>query len=190
MSIDSEIVDKVLAILSLSTDVEDKRRKIEREIRLGLGYVSRTSKTEMASRRYGVVTDIQKKTAAKVEVAIRRLQATLHDPNLVRHHLPRYSTDAADEDDAFKRFNADLEWLRQRYEANSRTPLREKRHRAVDWSKHEAAKTAKKVCKICGLPLSLGKTSPFVRIAALLLGEEGADLRDICRTVGRELRPE
>jgi hypothetical protein len=210
-----EVIVKVFEILG--PDAEAHRRKVERAIRLGLGYVSRISKDEMASGRYGVVTDEQKKAAGKVVVAIHRLQAALRNPDLVRNDLLRYSPvapdapdedhgplryssdaalcsrdapDAADADDAFERFNADLEWLHRCYEADAQTPLREKPYRAVDWSQHEAAKTAAKVCKICGLPLTGGKTSKFVKITALICAKEGADLRKVCDKVRRELPSE
>jgi hypothetical protein len=58
-----EVIAKVFGILG--PDAEDHRRKVERTIRLGLGYVSRTSKEEMASGRYGVVTDKQKKVLTR-----------------------------------------------------------------------------------------------------------------------------
>jgi hypothetical protein len=183
-----EVITKVVDILGPNAEVH--RRKIERTIRHGLNYVSRASKVEMASGRYGVVTDKQKNAADKSAVAIHRLQAALRNPDLVRNHLPRYSTDAADGDDAFERFNADLEWLRQCYKADAQTKLRDKRYRAVDWSAHEAARTAVKVLQICGLPLTLGKTSKYVKITALVCSKEGADLRKVCRTIQRELRSE
>jgi hypothetical protein len=169
----------VLRILGPSAPSDLARRKLDRAISYGLGFVRRISKERIASGRYGVVTDKQKKAAAKVEAQIRRLQITLRDPNLVRHYWPNEDSD---------RFDASLEALRQRYQADAQKSLREKRHRAVDWSVHNAARTAAEVCKICGLPLSLGRNSQFVRIGAVICGKEGADLRKVCDTVRRELR--
>ena len=174
---DREIIDKVLRILGSSAPNDAaQHRKLERTIGYGLHY---PSKETIASGRYGVVTDKQKKAAAKVEAQIRRLQITLRDPNLVRHYWPNEDSD---------RFDASLEALRQRYQADAQKSLREKRYRAVDWSAHYAARTAAEVCKMCGLPLSLGRNSQFVRISAVICGEEGADLRRVCGTVRRELR--
>jgi hypothetical protein len=177
---DREVIDKVLFILGPSAPSNLARRRLEFTISYGLGSIRRTSKERIASGRYGVATDKHKKAAAKVEVAIRRLQSTLRDPNLVRQH----STVEAEV------FDEDLEALRRHYHADAQTTLREKRYRAVDWSEHQAARTAAKVCEMCGVPLSLGRNSQFVRISALIWGKEGADLRRVCGTVRRELRSE
>jgi hypothetical protein len=175
-----EIIDKVLRILGSSAPHDAaQHRKLEWTISYGLVSVRRNSKEAIASGRYGVTTDKQKKAAAKVGAAIRRLQHTLRDPNLVRHYWPNEDSD---------RFDASLEALRQRYQADAQKSLREKRYRAVDWSVHNAARTAAEVCKMCGLPLSLGRNSQFVRISAVICGKEGADLRRVCDTVRRELR--
>jgi hypothetical protein len=175
---DREVIDKVLLILGPSAPSGLARRRLDRAINYGLVSVRRYSEETIASGRYGVMTDKQKKAAAKVEVAIHRLQIALRDRNLVRQYW---------QDEDPERFDASLEALRQRYLADAQRSLREKQHRAVDWSMHNAAKTAAEVCKMCGLPLSLGRNSQFVRISAVICGKEGVDLRRVCGTVRRKL---
>jgi hypothetical protein len=183
---DREIIDKVLRILGSSAPNDAaQHRKLERTIGYGLRY---PSKETIASGRYGVVTDKQKKAAARVEAAIRRLQSALRDPNLVRQHTDA-ARFAADFEAYAASFDEDLEALRQRYQADAEKILQDKPYRAVDWSVHNAAKTAAAVCTMCGLPLSLGRNSQFVRITAVICGKEGTDLRNVCGTVvGRKLR--
>jgi hypothetical protein len=181
---DREIIDKVLRILGSSAPNDAaQHRKLERTIGHGLRY---PSKETIASGRYGVFTHKQKKAAARVEAAIHRLQIALRDPNLVRQHTDDARFDADFEAYA-ARFDASLEALRERYQNDAEKSLQEKRYRAVDWSVHSAARTAAEVCKMCGLPLRLGRDSHFVRITAAICRKEGTDLRKVCDTVAREL---
>jgi hypothetical protein len=173
-----KVIDKVLVILGSSASSDLVRRRLERTISSGLVSLRLNSKETIASPRYGVRTDKHKKAAAKVEAAICRLQSTLRDQNLVRRYW-------SDED--HESFDASLEALRKRYQADAQQNLRENKYRAVDWSVHNAVRTAAKVCKMCGLSLSLGRNSQFVRISAVICGKEGVDLRKVCDTVRREL---
>ena len=150
---DREIIDKVLLILGPSASSGPaQRRKLELTISYGLVSARRNSKETIASGRYGVRTVKHKKAAAKVEVAIHRLQSALRDPNLARQYWP-------DEDEDPERFDTSLEALRQRYKADAQKTLPEEQFRAVDWPAHNAAKAAAKVCKMCDLPRALAATA-------------------------------
>jgi hypothetical protein len=159
------LIDKAMAIIGPTADL----LMVTRGVVQTRNYVKRSSKSFIASGYYGEATDVHKKAAQQAARLLHRLQHALRNPNLVR----RYD-DLQDDD---------LERWRQSYEAAALKPGLSKAYRSVDHAKHTAAKGAAALLQKHSVPLLIGRKSQFVRLAALLYGREGADLRAICRKV-------
>lgn len=165
------LVRKVVEIIGRS---RADRVILERSVPVASGFVARARKAR-ASGRYGAVTKKHRIRAAKIVDALRRVEQELHDPNLPRPP-------------GFK--DEDLqEWLNF-YKKQETTPPLPPTARAFNPAKHEAAKWAAKLLlkhdPEHDLPLTIN--GPYNRLAALLYGEEDANLLHVCKVVREEIR--
>jgi hypothetical protein len=165
------LIEKAMAIIGPAADQD----LVARGVMETRGYVKRSSKTFIASGYYGEVTTNHKKAAQRMAAALRRLQHALRDSNLVR----RYDDLREDE----------LERWRQRYQEAALKPGLSRAYRALNHAQYVAAKGAAALLQKHHLPLFIGRNSQFVKLAGLLFGREGADMRVVCRKVRDQSAP-
>lgn len=163
------VVNKAMAIIGPTNDDGRVRFRVS----LALGFVRR-SKTALASGRYGAYSKQHRDGARRAAYALHRLQHALRDPTLPR------PPDFKDEQ---------INDLRDFYEAEAaREPL-PPAVRATNHAKYEAANWAARILRRIDPthPLSLTRNGSYNRLAAVLYGDETANLLHVCRIVRNSL---
>jgi hypothetical protein len=125
-------------------------------------------KTWKQSGLYGVRTKQQKQAANNVAVAIRRLEIALKSKHLTLKDKRCFPMD-----------EIALKFARERFEASAKTTLGPPKR--TDFGKRRAALAASGLLQKHNLPVNVARRGKFCRLAALLYGDEKADLFCHCR---------
>jgi len=142
-----------------------RQRDVERDVRASWYFIRRAERLNQSP--YNVQTKRQKAAAKRLSVALRRLKIALGNPDLIAYlkwGLPDKS-----------QLNV---WL-ERTDAAAETKLGKPR-RAVP-GKEVAAEQAADLLLECNLPLNVTRGGKFCRLAAVLYGDESADLFRQCQ---------
>lgn len=157
-------LDQALTILGAQARSD---ARIRRRITADMRFIRRL-KNWKASGKYGVRTKTQKEAAQKLEVALKRLQDAIENPDLPIDLRPQ-------------RFDkTDLDFLRNRALEVAYSDMVPD---ASSPAKRFAAEAAAKLLSAQGLPVRATRRGPFCRLAAILYGDPSADLFHHCRQV-------
>jgi hypothetical protein len=152
-------IDRAMAIIGETAD----RKMVERAVKSASEYVGR-AKNAKQSGRYGTLTEAHKKAARRLA---RRLEGVLRDRRLA--------------DDLRLEAHA-LWWKAEAVAVKKLSPS----SRPMKADHIEAAKAAYHLLKRHGLPVTVSRRKGrdrFCRLAALLWGDEHANLYNACRMV-------
>jgi hypothetical protein len=140
---------------------------VEQAILIEPNFVLRAT-TWKQSGLYGVRTKQQKQAANKVAVALRRLEDALKSEHVTLKENRCLPFD-----------EIAIKFARERFEAAAKTKLGPPNR--TDLGKKRAALAAARLLQKHNLPVKVSRDGKFCRLAALLYGDEEADLFRHCR---------